>query len=154
MRVVARKRMRGVSELVVIISVLLVAIVAVFAFRAWLASQQQRLGQLDIATASYSVQYTTPGNAILSLLVRNNLPNPISVVSISIVLSNGTVLTQASSGVAVTPSLPQTVSAKSDALITVTITGLTSGTTVRDVNVQVTDQSTGQSQWIKAVGGG
>ncbi|MEM4592851.1 MAG: hypothetical protein QW196_05570 [Sulfolobales archaeon] len=153
MRVVARKRMRGVSELVVIISILLVAIVAVFAFRGWLASQQQRLGQLDMASASYSVQYTTPSTAVVSLLVRNNLPGPLRVVGFNITLSNGTVLGPASTGVATTPSLPASVSAKSDALITITVSGLAPGVAVRDVNVLVEDPSTGQTQWIKAVGG-
>ncbi|MEM1690864.1 MAG: hypothetical protein QXF05_04795 [Thermofilaceae archaeon] len=153
MRVVARKRMRGVSELVVIISILLVAIVAVFAFRGWLASQQQRLGQLDMASASYSVQYTTPSTAVVSLLVRNNLPGPLRVVGFNITLSNGTVLGPASTGVATAPSLPASVSAKSDALITITVSGLAPGVAVRDVNVLVEDPSTGQTQWIKAVGG-
>ncbi|MEM0235990.1 MAG: hypothetical protein QW628_11785 [Thermofilum sp.] len=109
-----------------------------------------------MATASYSIQYnTTSGNAVISLLVRNNLPSQVNVTDINIVLSSGTVLTRTSPSVMVAPSLssPVTVNAKSDALFTVMITGLTSGTTVREVSVQVTDPSTGQSQWIKAVGG-
>ncbi|WP_342785486.1 hypothetical protein [Thermofilum sp.] len=127
-----------------------------FAFRAWVSTQQQRMGSIDMATASYSIQYnTTSGNAVISLLVRNNLPSQVNVTDINIVLSSGTVLTRTSPSVMVAPSLssPVTVNAKSDALFTVMITGLTSGTTVREVSVQVTDPSTGQSQWIKAVGG-
>ncbi|MEM4452036.1 MAG: hypothetical protein QXE66_00005 [Desulfurococcaceae archaeon] len=134
----------------------MVSIVAVFAFRAWVSTQQQRMGSIDMATASYSIQYnTTSGNAVISLLVRNNLPSQVNVTDINIVLSSGTVLTRTSPSVMVAPSLssPVTVNAKSDALFTVMITGLTSGTTVREVSVQVTDPSTGQSQWIKAVGG-
>jgi len=150
-----KKKMKGVSELVVIISILLVAIVAVFAFRAWVSTQQQRMGSIDMATASYSVQYTTPGNAIISLLVRNNLPSQLNILGFNITLSNGTVLGPASTGVSVTPSLASaiSVSAKSDALITVTVTGLASGVTIRDINVLVQDPSTNQLQWVKAVGG-
>ncbi|MEM4452783.1 MAG: hypothetical protein QW182_06230 [Thermosphaera sp.] len=106
-----------------------------------------------MASASYSVQYTTPSTAVVSLLVRNNLPGPLRVVGFNITLSNGTVLGPASTGVATTPSLPASVSAKSDALITITVSGLAPGVAVRDVNVLVEDPSTGQTQWIKAVGG-
>lgn len=148
-----KRTMKGVSELVVIIAILLVAIVAVFAFRAWLGTQQQRLGSVDIATASYSIQYTTPTSAVLSLLVRNNNPGSISILGYNITLSNGTVLGPASTGVSTSPALPLSVAAKSDALITITVSGLASGVTIRDVNVLVQDPSTGQSQWIKAVGG-
>ncbi|MEM1643665.1 MAG: hypothetical protein QW369_04705 [Desulfurococcaceae archaeon] len=149
-------RMKAVStELVVIISLIIVGLVVVFALRGWISGQISKLGGVDMAAASYSLSYTTPSSIIISLIVRNNMPSPINVTGFNITLSNGTVMHPASPGVSVSPSIGAgyTVSAKSDALFTITLSGISSGTTVRDVNVLVQDPSSGQMQWIKAVGG-
>ncbi len=149
--------MRAVStELVVIISLIVVGLVVVFSLRGWVSGQISRLGGVDMATASYSLSYTTPSNVIISLIVRNNMPSQISVAGFNITLSNGTVLHSASPSVSVSPSIGAgyTVPAKSDALFTITLSGISPGATVRDVNVVVLDPSSGQMQWIKAVGGG
>ncbi len=147
-----KKTMRGVSEIVVVLALILVAVVAVFAVRGWLASQQSRLTNVDMATASYTVSFGQNNMAIVSLLVRNNLPNPIQVLGYNITLSDGTVLSQAS-GVNITPSIPVQVSAKSDATFTITFS-VTPGVAIRDVKVLVQDASSGQQQWITAIGGG
>lgn len=153
----ARGKMKAVStELVVIISLIVVGLVVVFALRGWISGQLSRLGGVDMATASYSLSYTAPSNIIISLIVRNNMPSPINVAGFNITLSNGTVLHPASPGVSVSPPIGAgyLVAAKSDALLTITLSGISSGTTVRDVNVLLQDPSSSQMQWVKAVGGG
>ena len=150
-----KKTMRGVSEIVVVLALILVAVVAVFAVRGWLASQQGKLTNVDMAAASYTVSFGQGNMAIVSLLVRNNLPNPIQVLGYNITLSDGRVLSQASTGVNTTPSIAAgyQVSAKSDATFTITFT-ISPGVAIRDVKVLVQDASSGQQQWITAIGGG
>jgi hypothetical protein len=151
-----KKTVRGVSEVVVVLALILVAVVAVFAVRGWLASQQSRLTNVDMAAASYTVSFGQGNMAIVSLLVRNNLPNPIQVLGYNITLSDGRVLSQASTGVNTTPTIPAAgyqVSAKSDATFTITFT-ISPGVAIRDVRVLVQDASSGQQQWITAIGGG
>jgi len=148
-----KKTMRGVSEIVVVLALILVAVVAVFAVRGWLASQQSKLTSMDMATASYTVFFGQNNVAIVSLLVRNNLQSPIQILGYNITLSNGTVLNPSSTGVSTTPAVPASVDAKSDATFTITFT-IQPGATIRDIMVLVKDPSSGQSQWITAVGGG
>jgi cell division protein YceG involved in septum cleavage len=149
-----KKTMRGVSEIVVVLALILVAVVAVFAVRGWLASQQSRLTNMDMATASYTVSFGQGNMAIVSLLVRNNLQNPLSVLGYNITLSNGTVLSPVNA--TISPQIPATgyqVSAKSDATFTITFS-VTPGVAIRDIRVLVQDASSGQQQWITAIGGG
>jgi hypothetical protein len=146
-----KRRMRGVSELVVVLALVLVAILAVFAFRAWIQQQQSRLPGMEIATASYSVNYDAAGTRmIITLTVNNNLNNPANVTDFTIVLSNGTTLTR--TNVPISPGLPDTLRAREGKLYTITF-GITPGTTVREIRVHVVDLSTGQTQWIAATGG-
>jgi len=148
-----KRRMRGVSELVVVLALVLVAILAVFAFRAWVQQQQSRLPGMEIATASYTVNYDATGTKmIMTLTVENNLNNQVNVTDFTIVLSNGTTLTRTSAGVSISPALPDTLRAKEEKLYTITF-GIAPITTVREVKVQVVDLSTGQIQWITATGG-
>jgi Tfp pilus assembly protein FimT len=148
-----KRRMRGVSELVVVLALVLVAILAVFAFRAWIQQQQSRLPGMEIATASYTVNYDATGTRmIITLTINNNLNNPANVTDFTIVLSNGTTLTRTSAGVSMSPGLPDTLRAREGKLYTITF-GITPGTTVREIRVHVVDLSTGQTQWITATGG-
>jgi len=148
-----KRRVRGVSELVVVLALVLVAILAVFAFRAWIQQQQSRLPSMEIAAASYSVNYDATGTRIIiTLTVENNLNNQVNVTDFMIVLNNGTTLTRTSAGVSISPALPDTLRAKEEKLYTITF-GTAPITTVREVRVQVVDLSTGQTQWITATGG-
>jgi len=134
----------------------LARVLRVFAVRGWLASQQSKLTNIDMATASYTVSFGQNNMAIVSLLVRNNLQNPLNVLGYNITLSNGTVLSQTSTGVSTNPTIPAAnyqVSAKSDATFTITFS-VTPGVAIKDVKVLVQDALSGQQQWITAIGGG
>jgi len=153
--------MRGVSELVVVLALILlilVAIVAVFAVRAWIQSQQARIPGMDIATAHYTVNYDAAGTTmIVPLTVRNNLNNQVNFTDFAIVLSNGTVLTKTSTGVTIrsggaTITLPDTLKAREEKLYTISF-GIAPATTIRELKIQLIDLSTGQTQWIAAIGG-
>jgi len=146
-----RRRKRGISEIVAVMAMLLIAVVAVFALRGWISSQQSRLTSLDMATATYSSEVGTGGQYIISLDVRNSLPNQLTVQNITVVLGDGTVkYARDLSGLS--PTVPSTVGAKSDQLFVFTVSPA-SGSTVKQVSVLVQDSSSGQMQWISAMGG-
>jgi len=147
-----KKTMRGVSEIVVVLALILVAVVAVFAVRGWLTSQLSRLTNVDMATVSYTVSYSLSNRAIVSLHVRNNLQNPLRVLSYSITLSDEKVINP-SFVISTHPLIPADVSAKSDATFTITF-NVPSGVAIKDVKVLVHDVPSGQQQWITAIGGG
>jgi Tfp pilus assembly protein FimT len=148
-----KRKMKGVSELIVVLALILVAILAVFAFRAWIQSQQSKLPGMDIATASYTVNYDATGTKmIITLTVENNLNNQVNFTDFAIVLNNGTVLTKTTTGVSISSTLPDTLRAKEEKLYTITF-GIAPITTIRELKIQITDLSTGQTQWITATGG-
>ena len=159
MKALLRKRkMRGVSELVVVLALILVAIVAVFAVRTWLQSQQARIPGMDIATAHYTVNYDATGTTmIVPLTVENNLNNQVNFTDFAIILNNGTVLTKTSTGVTIrsggaTITLPNTLKAREEKLYTISF-GIAPATTIQELRIQIIDLSTGQTQWIAAIGG-
>ena len=148
-------RMKGISEVIVVLALILVAVVAVFAIRGWLAGQQSRMTNIDMATATYSVAYGSSG-MIVGLNVRNNLPNQLLVQAVNITLNNGTVINLPGGQATITPSLPYTINAKSDGSFTITINlgSPPANVGVARITVQVLDSASGQSQVITAVGGG
>ena len=148
-------RMKGISEVIVVLALILVAVVAVFAIRGWLAGQQSRMTNIDMATATYSVAYGSNG-MIVGLNVRNNLPNQLQVQAVNITLNNGTTISLASGSSGITPSLPYTINAKSDGsfAITISLGSPPANVGVARITVQVQDLASGQSQVITAVGGG
>ncbi|AFH42080.1 hypothetical protein [Fervidicoccus fontis] len=141
---------RGISEIVSVMALLLIAVVAVFALRGWLSTQQSRMTNIDMATASYSVQTTFSGY-VISLDVRNNLQGNLAVNQVQVILSNGTALSFSATGI--TPALPNTISAKSDQIYVITVNA-GSGVAVKQINVRVQEPISLQSQWITAIGGG
>jgi len=149
-------RMKGISEVIVVLTLILVAVVAVFAIRGWLAGQQSRMTNIDMAATTYNVAYGSSGMIIISLGVRNNLPNQLQVQAVNITLNNGTVINLPGGQATITPSLPYTINAKSDGSFTITINlGSTPPSVgVARITVQVQDTASGQSQVITAVGGG
>jgi hypothetical protein len=152
-------RMKGISEVIVVLTLILVAVVAVFAIRGWLAGQQSRMTNIDMATATYSVAYGSSG-MIVGLNVRNNLPNQLQVQAVNITLSNGTLINLPgglpSSQANITPSLPYTINAKSDGSFAITINmgSPPANVGVARITVQVRDLASGENQVITAVGGG
>jgi len=148
-------RMKGISEVIVVLALILVAVVAVFAIRGWLAGQQSRMTNIDMATATYSVAYGSSG-MIVGLNVRNNLPNQLLVQAVNITLNNGTTINLPGGQATITPSLPYTINAKSDGSFTITINlgSPPANVGVARITVQVLDSASSQSQVITAVGGG
>lgn len=143
--------MRGMSsELIVMISVVLIAMVAVFALRGWLSTQLGRMGNIDMAEATFTSTSVNPSSMVIVINVKNLLPNQISIIGFQILLSNGTVLTGNSAGISTSPALPTAVAGKSDGLLTVFLNNMQNSILKISVNVQ--DNSTGQTQWISAVG--
>lgn len=155
---------RGVSEVVVALILILVAVVAAFGIKAWLDSTMAKMPTTDIAIARYS-SAVAGNNLIVYLTVQNLLPRDLRLEGIDITLTDGTrvagVATTTNSLGTVTgvggvtavlsPSLSVMIPGRSEVMIYVTINRPTSIPTT--IYVRVSDVATGTTQVIKVSGG-
>lgn len=145
-RVIAKRR--GLSEVVSVLAIIVVALIAVFGIRAWLTSQQARLAEVEFATATYSVTYVNTATLLVSLKVANNLPSPIEIVDLRMVLSDGTVV--ANSTIAPRTPLFTVVAGRSEHMALFTV-NINEGARIASLSVKVRDIATGKTQWIEAI---
>ncbi|MEO3993830.1 MAG: hypothetical protein QN229_05975 [Desulfurococcaceae archaeon TW002] len=155
---------RGVSEVVVALILILVAVVAAFGIKAWLDSTMAKIPTTDIAIARYSSS-VAGSNLVLYLTVQNLLPRDVRLEGIDITLTDGAriagVATTTNSLSTVTgvggvtailnPALSVIVPGKSEVMIYLTINRPAS--VPATVYVRVTDLATSTTQIIKASGG-
>ncbi|MEM1606390.1 MAG: hypothetical protein QXW41_09120 [Fervidicoccaceae archaeon] len=155
---------RGLSEAVVIMIVILIAVVLGFGIKAWYDTQMNKLPATDLATAEYSATLSS-GRWIVSLRVNSNMVRPVAVDRVRVVMSDGTVLEFSSLTTAyvsgtttytatVTPPVTRTITgAKSSESFVVVIPVPSPTITITTIEVLVRDTVSGSTQWIKAVGG-
>lgn len=146
---------RGLSEAVVIMIVIMIAVTLGFGLKTWYDTQMRKLPATDIATAEWSATYGT-NRWILTVNVDNNLERSIVVQSIRVTLANGTVYTlPGAAGVTATPTpgTSATVTLKGSLSFVVVIPTSSPTPSIATVEVQVQDSTTGATQWVKAVGG-
>lgn len=161
---------KGLSEAVVIMIVILIAVVVGFGLKGWYDTQMRKLPVTDLATAEWSAIYGN-GRWIVTISVSNNLDRAIAVQQIRITLADGTVFSLSGSTatvtlispttttvtVSITPSPQSTVATpiplKSITNFIVVIPSPSPAPSIASVEVQVRDIATGAEQWIKAVGG-
>ena len=161
----ARRGRRGLSEAVTIMVVILVAVVAALAIKAWFDAQASKLPTTEMATADWSATYST-GRWLLTVNVRSNLDRNLEVRAVRVTMSDGTVLaftagtaTYVSGTVTytatATPAPPQTITFKGSVSVVVVIPvpGASPTVTPKIVEVQVRDSGTGAEAWVRAVGG-
>lgn len=159
-----RPRVRGVSEVVVALILILVAVVAAFGIKAWLDSTIAKMPTTDISIARYS-SAVAGNNLVLYLTVQNLLPRDVRLEGIDVTLTDGTriagVATTTNSLGTVTgaggltailsPALSVVIPGKSEVMIYLTINRPAS--IPATIYVRVSDVATGTVQVIKASGG-
>ncbi|MBS7288818.1 MAG: hypothetical protein KIH01_08815, partial [Candidatus Freyarchaeota archaeon] len=95
---------RGLSEAVVIMIVIMIAVTLGFGLKTWYDTQMRKLPTTDMATAEWSATYGTD-RWIVAVNVHNNLDRSIVVQSIRLTFANGTVYTlPGAAGITVTPT--------------------------------------------------
>jgi len=155
---------RGVSEVVVALILILVAVVAAFGIKAWLDSTMAKMPTTDVAIARYS-SAVAGNNLVLYLTVQNLLPRDLRLEGVDITLTDGSrvagVATTTNSLGTVTgaggvtavlsPPLSVVIPGKSEVMIYLTINKPASVPAA--VHVRVSDVATGTTQVIKASGG-
>jgi len=151
----SKKSRKGLSEAITIMIIIMIAVTLGFGLKSWYDSQMRKLPATDMATAEWSATFGTNG-WIVTVNVNNNLDRSITVQSIRMVLTNGSVYTlPGASGITVTPTpgSSATVSLKGRLSFVIVISATSPNPSVASVEVQVQDPTTGVSAWIKAVGG-
>ena len=150
---------RGISELVVILVVIVIAVVAGLGLRAWLSAQMAKTPTTEMATAEWSAVYTGT-QWIITINVRNNLDRTLYINATRATFNDGTVagsgkfdgMTFSGLTLKSPTSLPVAVAPKSSLSIVATYaTG--AGNPPRVCEVAVTDSATRANAWIQAVGG-
>jgi len=161
---------RGISELVVILIIVVIAVVAGLGIRAWLSSQMAKTPTTEMATAEWTANYG--GNMwIVTVRIKNNLDRAIFLNATEVTLNDGSYalisfpatgsptvaiatgsITTTSITVRTPTTVPVTIGPKSD--ITVIFTVSTPSTNPpKTIIVQLTDSTTRATTKITAVGG-
>jgi len=164
-RLANRKMLRrGISELVVILIIVVIAVVAGLGLRAWLSSQMAKTPTTEMATAEWTATYSS-GNWIVTVRIKNNLDRAIQLNEIDVTMSDGTFGSilfgqqqQQQAALQIQVNTPSTQSApqigpKSDITAIFVIKGVSSSNPPKSIVVQVTDSVTGATSKIEAVGG-
>ncbi len=155
---------RGVSEVVVALILILIAVVAAFGIKAWLDSTMAKMPTTEVAIARYSS--AVAGNTlVLYLTVQNLLPRDLRLEGVDITLTDGArvagVATATNSLGTITgaggvtailnPALSVIIPGKSEVMVYLTVNRPASVPVA--VHVRVSDIATGTIQVIKASGG-
>jgi len=155
---------RGVSEVVVALILILIAVVAAFGIKAWLDSTMAKMPTTEVAIARYSS--AVAGNTlVLYLAVQNLLPRDLRLEGVDITLTDGArvagVATATNSLGTITgaggvtailnPALSVIIPGKSEVMVYLTVNRPASVPVA--VHVRVSDVATGTIQVIKASGG-
>jgi flagellin-like protein len=155
---------RGVSEVVVALILILIAVVAAFGIKAWLDSTMAKMPTTEVAIARYS-SAVAGNNLVLYLTVQNLLPRDLRLEGVDITLTDGSrvagvatatnslgTITGAGGVTAVlNPALSVIIPGKSEVMIYFTVNRPSSLPAA--IHVRVTDAATGTTQVIKASGG-
>jgi len=160
---------RGISELVVILIIVVIAVVAGLGIRAWLSSQMAKTPTTEMATAEWTANYG--GNLwIVTVRIKNNLDRAVFLNATEVTMNDGSYIlisypttgsptitatgSVPSTGVAVrTPTTaPVTIGPKSDITVIFTVSS-PSTNPPKTIIVQLTDSTTRATTKIQAVGG-
>jgi hypothetical protein len=161
---------RGISELVVILIIVVIAVVAGLGIRAWLSSQMAKTPTTEMATAEWSASYG--GNMwIVTVRIKNNLDRVIYLNATEVTLNDGSYalisfpasgsptvatatgsITTTSIAVKTPTTVPVSIGPKSDITVIFTVS-TPSSNPPKTIIVQLTDSTTRATSKITAVGG-
>ncbi len=141
---------KGLSELVVIMIAVAIAIPVMFLLQAWLTGQIAKMPELESVAVTYDAKPINTNTRLVSITVTNNGNDPISVEGVLVVYtaSNGSVVSQNFSST-LTGSLPITIDPKSSKTLAISISGASN---VNGVVVTVKSLATNSQKMIKATG--
>ncbi len=151
MRVGSGKRCeKGLSELVVIMIAVAIAIPVMFLLQAWLTGQIAKMPELESVAVTYDAKPINTNTMLVSITITNNGNNPINVEGILVVYtaSNGSVMSQNFSST-LSGSLPITIDPKSSKTLMISIS---EASNVNGVVVTVKSLATNAQKMIKATG--
>lgn len=145
-----RKRIsRGLSELVVIMIAVAIAIPVMFLLQTWLAGQVGKLPELDSVTATYVSKSINSSSILVVLNIKNNGNEPINITSISVVYTQTGGNINSSSFTPLGTVLPLSIDPKSEKTVSLVINGATK---VNEIIVTVKLQSSNVERTIRATG--
>ncbi|MCI4435510.1 MAG: hypothetical protein JHC33_01690 [Ignisphaera sp.] len=139
---------RGISEAVVILILIVIAVAVGALLYGWTSTQLSKTPTTEMATAEWSATYGS-NLWIVTIRVKNNLDRDISVNNVVVTTSDG----KAAQYTLVSPQqLPISLGPKSDTTIVLTISSAASNPP-RVVKVLVQDSATGAASEVTAIGG-
>jgi|FLYM01.1.fsa_nt_gi hypothetical protein len=145
-----RKRIsKGLSELVVIMIAVAIAIPVMFILQSWLVGQMGRMPELDPVTATYVSRSVAADSLLVTLTVSNNGNEPVNISNITVVYTTTGSGVNTTSGNLLGISLPQSINPRSSITIPLTINNAAK---VNEVIVTVTIPSSNIVRTIRATG--
>jgi len=151
MRVGSEKRyVKGLSELVVIMIAVAIAIPVMFLLQAWLTGQIAKMPELESIAVTYDAKPINTDTMLVSITVTNNGNDPINVEGVSVVYtaSNGSVILRNFNST-LSESLPITIDPKSSKTLMISISGASK---VNGAVITVRSLATNAQKMIKATG--
>jgi len=151
MRVGSEKRyVKGLSELVVIMIAVAIAIPVMFLLQAWLTGQIAKMPELESIAVTYDAKPINTDTMLVSITVTNNGNDPINVEGVSVVYtaSNGSVISRNFNST-LSESLPITIDPKSSKTLMISISGASK---VNGAVITVRSLATNAQKMIKATG--
>jgi flagellin-like protein len=159
---------KGLSEIVTILIIVVIAVVAGLAIRAWLSAQMAKTPTTDMAAAEWSATYGG-GLWIVTVRIKNNLDRAIFLNASEVTMNDGSYIlinypatgspTVTATGIASTSvavraptTAPVSIGPKSDITMIFTVSS-PSTNPPRTIVVTVTDSTTRATSKITAVGG-
>ncbi|MGC9148391.1 MAG: hypothetical protein ACP5GI_02990 [Sulfolobales archaeon] len=85
MRLRYKSLKKGLSDLVIILLILAIAIPAVLILQSWLNTQMTTLPTIEKLRATYTVEYIGSTGTLITIKVGNDANNPVNIINISIV---------------------------------------------------------------------
>ncbi len=144
-----KKISKGLSELIVIMIAIAIAIPVMFLLQSWLVGQMGKMPELDSIAATYVSRSINASSFLITLTVSNNGNEPVNVTDITVVYTTigGDIGT--TSGTLLGTSLPQSINPKSS--ITIPLTIANAGK-VNDVIVTVKSLGSNAMKAVRATG--
>lgn len=143
---------KGLSELVVIMVAVAIAIPVMFLLQSWLTSQLGKMPELGSVDATYTVR-SINGSLILSLQVSNRGTSPVEIreVTVSYTNASGSPASMSYSGASqpLVGQLPTTIGAKSTINLVLKVDNASG---ILSVTIHLRSLSTGSEASMPAVG--
>lgn len=148
-----RRYRKGLSELVVIMIAVAIAIPVMFLLQTWLTGQISKMPELDAVTASYSAKVLNSSSILVIITVNNNGNEPISLTGVSIIYTSPTSQTTSTNVISqsdlLSGNLPVNIDPKSSVTL---VAKVNNAVRIESVIVTIKSLSSNAIKTIKASG--